>query len=148
MPLEVLNYAAMNLISEFENELLGSAEVSAPASVKLRTLGGEFELRMPQLGSDYIAGLSHGQLVLVPLTNVLEIRGSQLPVSVEQTMVEFLARQRTPVRVRLNSEAGGDCWLLNVEQSWLRIAIAQGVSWVPLSAISSMEISPVDNSSH
>lgn len=138
----------MELIRELENDLLGPSETSTPALVTLRTSSGDCDLQMPQLGNDYLAGLSHGVLVVVPLTNVLEIRGSQLPMRVDRTIVEFLARQRTPVRLRLNSEVGGDCWLLNIEASWLRIAIAQGVSWVPLCAIRSIEILPVENSNH
>jgi hypothetical protein len=138
----------MDLISELESELLGTSEAASPTSVRLRTSSGEFELRMPQLGDDYVAGLTFGVLVVVPMTSVLEIRGSQLPHRVELNIFEFLAKQRTPVRLRLNSEAGGDCWLLNIDQMWLRIAIAQGVSWVPLSTVRSLEILPVDNSTH
>ena len=139
----------MDLISEIENELLGVSDATSPTSVKLRTSSGECELRMPQLGDDYLAGINFGVLVVVPLSSVLEIRGSQLPPRVEQNIFEFLAKQRTPVRLRLNSEAGGGhCWLLNIEQKWLRIAIAQGVSWVPLSTVRSIEILPVDNSTH
>ena len=138
----------MDLISEIENELLGVSDATSPTSVKLRTSSGECELRMPQLGDDYLAGINFGVLVVVPLSSVLEIRGSQLPLRVEQNIYEFLAKQRTPVRLRLNSEAGGDCWLLNIDQKWLRIAIAQGVSWVPLSTVRSIEILPVDNSTH
>lgn len=144
----MLNYRPMELIRELENDLLGPSETSAPALVTLRTSSGECDLRLPQLGSDYMAGLSQGVLLVVPLTKVLEIRGSQLPLQVDRTLVEFLAHQRTPVRLRLNSEVGGDCWLLNIEASWLRIAIAQGVSWVPLCAIRSIEILPVENSNH
>ena len=136
----------MDLISELESELLGPGESALPAYVTLRTSTGECELRMPQLGNDYVAGLSHGVLVVLPLSNVLEIRGSQLPNRVDQSIVEFLVKQRTPVRLRLNSEVGGDCWLLNIEDSWLRIAISEGVSWVPMSAIKGIEILPVDNS--
>ena len=142
----MLNYRAMDLISELESELLGPVEVPPPAIVTLRTSSGECELRMPQLGNDYLAGLSHGVLVVLPLSNVLEIRGSQLPDRVDQSIVEFRTSQRTPVRLRLNSEFGGDCWLLNIEDSWLRITISQGVSWVPMSAIKGIEILPVDNS--
>ena len=142
----MLNYRAMDLISELESELVSPGEATPPAFVTLRTSSGECELRMPQLGNDYLAGLSHGVLVVLPLCNVLEIRGSQLPNRVDQSIVEFLARQRTPVRLRLNSEVGGDCWLLNIEDSWLRIAISQGVSWVPIGAIKGIEILPVDNS--
>ena len=142
----MLDYRPMDLISELESELLGPGESALPAFVTLRTSTGECELRMPQLGNDYVAGLSHGVLVVLPLSNVLEIRGSQLPNRVGQSIVEFLVKQRTPVRLRLNSEVGGDCWLLNIEDSWLRIAISEGVSWVPISAIKGIEILPVDNS--
>lgn len=142
----MLNYRAMDLMSDLESEHLSPGEAPPPAFVTSRTSSGECELRMPQLGNDYLAGLSHGVLVVLPLSNVLEIRGSQLPNRVDQSIVEFLARQRTPVRLRLNSEGGGDCWLLNIEDTWLRIAISQGVSWVPISAINGIEILPVDNS--
>jgi len=142
----MVNYPAMELISDLESDALGIGEAPPPSLVTLRTSSGECELRMPQLGNDYVAGLSHGVLVVLPLSNVLEIRGSQLPNRVDQGMVEFLVRQRTPVRLRINSEVGGDCWLLNIEDSWLRIAISQGVSWVPMSAIRGIEILPVDNS--
>jgi hypothetical protein len=38
------------------------------------------------------------------------------------------------------------CWLLNVFDGWLRVAISTGISWVPIEAIESLEIEAVDNS--
>lgn len=138
----------MELMNELEADLLGSSETTFPTFVSIKTLSGDCDLRMPQLGTDYLAGLSNGVLVVVPLRNVLEIQGSRLPVFVDRNMIEFLERQRTPIRLRLYSGVGGDCWLLNIEASWLRIALGQGVSWVPLCSIQSIEILPVDNSNH
>ena len=148
MIIGMLNYALMNPISELESGLLAMADSSTPLSVNLLTETGECVLRIPQLGNDFLAGIRDGVLMVLPLAHVLEIRGSQLPRRVDQNIFEFLSKQRTPVRLRLNLDIGAVCWLLTVEDSLLRVAIGQGVSWVPLSNVRAMEILPVENSFH
>lgn len=137
----------MDLITELENEFSALSEPGSAGSALVRTDTLELELRLPQLGEDYVAGLALGVLVIIPKRNILEIRGAALPARKVQSLEQFLTGQRTPVRVALNTERGIEqCWLLNVAQGWLRVAISTGISWVPIEAIQRLEIVAVDNS--
>lgn len=137
----------MDLITELENEFSALSETGPAGSALVRTDALDLELRLPQLGEDYVAGLALGALVIIPKRKVVEIRGAALPVRKAQTLEQFLTGQRTPVRVALNTERGLEqCWLLNVGEGWLRVAISTGISWVPIEAIQHLEIVAVDNS--
>ena len=145
----MLNYGLMNLISELENEFISLGEALTPNLVRVATKDREYELRLPQLGLDFVAGLHQGVVLVLPVQTISQVMGSYLPIRTELTLQDFLARQRTPIRLRLTtSEQQSSCWLLNLENGWLRVAIAKDVSWVPISAIRSMEIVAVDNSNH
>ena len=137
----------MDLITELENEFSDLSERGAPGSTLVRTAANELELRLPQLGDDYVSGLCLGSLVIIPMRNIIEIRGAALPARKENTLEQFLTSRRTPVRVLVSTELGLEqCWLLNVFDGWLRVAISTGISWVPIEAIESLEIVAVDNS--
>jgi hypothetical protein len=139
----------MDLITELENEFSALSLQSAPGSVLVRTWSQQFELRLPKLGDDYVAGLCNGALVIIPKRNVVEIRGAALPLRREHSLEQFLSGQRTPVRISLGAgQRIEQCWLLNVGEGWLRVAIATGISWVPIETIQSLEIVAVDNSIH
>lgn len=137
----------MDLITELENEFSALSEQIAPGTVVIRTRLHELELKLPQLGDDYVAGLSQGSVVIIPKRNIIEIRGAALPIRRQNTLEQFLGNQRTPVRVQLRTgEQIEQCWLLNIGEGWLRVAISRGISWVPIEAIQSLEIVAVDNS--
>jgi hypothetical protein len=145
----MLDYGLMDLITELETEFASLSESASPSSVTVSSFEQETELRLPQLGKDFVAGLANGVVRVVPLSNLLQIRGSHLPVRTDQTLSEFLLRQRTPIRLRLRTVGREDSgWLLNLEAGWLRVALSQGISWVPLEAVTQLEILPVDNSNH
>jgi hypothetical protein len=139
----------MDLITELENEFAALNESPAPSHVLVLTQEAEYQLRLPQLGRDFLAGMDGAVVRVLPLSQSLEIRGSYLPIRTDRSLEEFLNRQRTPIRLRLNTaDHNGNCWLLNVEDGWIRVALASGLSWVPISSIRSLEIVPVDNSNH
>lgn len=137
----------MDLITELENEFSALSQPGSAGCALVRTDALELELRLPQLGEDYVAGLALGALVIIPKRNVVEIRGAALPARKAQSLEQFLTGQRTPVRVSLKTERGLEqCWLLTVGEGWLRVAISTGISWVPIEAIQRLEIVAVDNS--
>jgi len=136
----------MDLINELENEFNALSESKPPAVITLRSETREYEIRLPQLGKDFIVGLWSKGVIVFPIGNVSEIRSASLPLRIDLTLEDFLDRQRLPVRIRLRSmQPVGECWLLNSKEGWLRVAISQGVSWIPLSAVQSLEILAVDN---
>lgn len=137
----------MDLITELETEFSALSEKGAPGSTLVRTATNELELRLPQLGDDYVSGLCLGSLVIIPRRNIIEIRGAALPARKEHTLEQFLTSRRTPVRVLVSTGSSLEqCWLLNVFDGWLRVAISTGISWVPIESIQSLEIVAVDNS--
>lgn len=139
----------MDLITELENEFAALSEEWVPGTVTVRVENRELLLRLPQLGDDYLLGLRAGVVLVIPKWNIIEIQGASLPLRREQTLEQFLAGQRTPVRVRLNTASNSHhCWLLNLEQGWLRVATPRGLGWVPIHAVESLEIVAVDNSNH
>lgn len=139
----------MDLITELDSEFSEPTANHSPSFVQVRFANGLHQLRLPQLGLDYLAGLANGSVLVIPLSKIVQLECTHLPARTEQSMLEFLQRQRTPIRIQLATDSSiGSCWLLNVEGEWLRVAIAQGLSWVPLAAIQSLEIQAVDNSNH
>lgn len=139
----------MDLITELENEFSALNEQQSPSWVRVRTIDTEHELRLPQLGIDYLAGLCAGRVLVIPTSQIVHLESPQLPIKTEQKLIDFLERQKTPIRIRLATSTNlGSCWLLNIDGPWLRVAVAQGLSWVPISAIQSLEIEAVDNSKH
>jgi hypothetical protein len=145
----MVNLGTMDLITELESEFAALSESPAPSQVLVVTEDAEYQLRLPQLGRDFLAGMDGGVVRVLPLSRALEIRGSYLPIRTDRSLEEFLTRQRTPIRLKLKtSDHSGNCWLLNVQDCWLRVALAPGLSWVPIGSIRSLEIVPVDNSNH
>ena len=137
----------MDLISELENEFASLNEQQTPSWVRVRTGDAEHELRLPQLGTDFLAGLCAGRVLVIPIAKITHLEGPHLPIRTEQTLADFLERQKAPIRVRLSTSNNlASCWLLNIDGQWIRVAVAQGLSWVPIAAIQSLEIEAVDNS--
>ena len=136
----------MDLITELESEF-SALTTSAPVAQLVVRIGNEtINLRFPELGVDYLCGVSADRLLVFPIVRVTEILGSSIPEVNPRTMVEFLMSQRTPVRVSYRTdELSGSCWLLNVRPGWIRVSMTKGVSWLPLPAISRLEILAVDN---
>jgi hypothetical protein len=139
----------MDLITELENEFAALSEDSAPDTISVKVVTRELQLRLPQLGLDYLAGLSAGTVVIIPKRNISAIHGTSLPLRRKHTLEQFLAYQRTPIRVRLNTGSTSQhCWLLNLQPGWLRVTTSEGLAWVPIEAVELMEIVAVDNSNH
>ena len=137
----------MEITSELETELHDEQFIKLPQILRVLSLGASYELKLPQLGDDFIAGIHNGVFVVLPIEGVTQLCGPNLPARTEQSLEEFLLRQRTPIRLRLITDTEQNtCWLLNIQDRWLRVSISTGVSWVPMSAIRSMEIVAVDNS--
>lgn len=144
----MLNYCLMDLIDELEQALENPSQ-QPPSAVRVRLDGIEIELRLPQLGKDYLAGLSDGRVKAMPLCRVIELVTHQLPIQTEQTLAEFLQRQKTPIRIQLANQLDSHAyWLLNIDGEWLRVAGPKGLTWIPLVAIHALEIQAVDNSNH
>lgn len=136
----------MDLISELESEFTSLTETQPLTQVVVKVGAQSHILRFPELGLDYLAGLANERLWVFPLATISELLGSALPSLHEQTLEQFLKSQRTPVRVRLSSnEDATNCWLLNISPGWVRVSMSKGVSWLPISSISRLEILPVDN---
>lgn len=145
----MLNYGPMELIDALEEEFASQRETANLNLARVLTRDRDYELRLPQLGIDFVAGLHQGAVLVLPISKVTRLVGSQLPIRVEQTLEEFLERQKTPIRLLLSTtDRQETCWLLNLQSGWIRVAISHGVSWVPMEAIQSMEIVAVDNSNH
>ena len=137
----------MDLLTELETEFATLNELKSPSYVRVVSEDAAYDLRLPQLGTDYIAGLWGGNVLVIPTAKILQLDNPNLPTRTEQTLVEFVRRQKTPIRLRLATNASlGQCWLLNIDGDWLRVAISRGLSWVPIAAIQSLEIQAVDNS--
>lgn len=137
----------MDLISELETEFEALSEQPFPHSVSIRSSDQHFDIRLPQIGANFVAGLNGNRVMVFPLSAVTEIRGSQLPAKTVQSLEDFLSRQRTPVRLSLRTlHRSGPCWLLNIQSGWLRVTVEQEVVWIPLEAVESLEIMPVDKS--
>jgi hypothetical protein len=143
----MLDHMPMDLLTELETEFATLNELKSPSYVRVVSEDAAYDLRLPQLGTDYIAGLWGGNVLVIPTAKILQLDNPNLPTRTEQTLVEFVRRQKTPIRLRLATNASlGQCWLLNIDGDWLRVAISRGLSWVPIAAIQSLEIQAVDNS--
>jgi hypothetical protein len=143
----MLDHMPMDLLTELETEFATLNELKSPSYVRVVSEDAAYDLRLPQLGTDYIAGLWGGNVLVIPTAKILQLDNPNLPTRTEQTLVEFVRRQKTPIRLRLATNASlGQCWLLNIDGDWLRVAISRGLSWVPMAAIQSLEIQAVDNS--
>jgi len=143
----MLDHMPMDLLTELETEFATLNELKSPSYVRVVSEDAAYDLRLPQLGTDYIAGLWGGNVLVIPTAKILQLDNPNLPTRTEQTLVEFVRRQKAPIRLRLATNASlGQCWLLNIDGDWLRVAISRGLSWVPIASIQSLEIQAVDNS--
>ena len=98
------------------------------------------------LGVDFIAGICQRGAVAIPLKEITQTLGAELPALCNTTLNQFLAAQRTPVRLEYQSHGmPARCWLLNVLESWLRVATPSGVGWLPIQSLKLVRIDPVDN---
>ena len=143
----MLDCLVMEMIHQLEEQFDSLSQKPTPQMVLVVSRGQDYELRLPQLGEDFVAGLIKGLVLVIPSAQVSQIRGPNLPATSGETLSDFLARQRTPIRVHLSTnDSATTCWLLNVEDGWLRVAQAHEVIWVPIEAIKKLEIVAVDNS--
>lgn len=136
----------MDLITELESEFSTLAHNHPTTQLSVRLAQETVSLRFPELGVDYLSGFHQGRLWVIPVGSISEVYGSSLPEQKPVLLEEFLTSQRTPIRVRYRTKDSlGSCWLLNVQAAWLRVSLSKGISWMPLAAISHLEIVAVDN---
>ena len=136
----------MDLISELENEFNALTQAQPVSHIAVRVAGQIMKLELAQLGIDYLAGTIDRHLVIIPSPGVSQVMGSYLPEQTERSLVELLSGIRSPVRIRFKTATeDGACWLLNIRSNWIRVSGNRGISWIPLSAIQSIEVLAVDN---
>ena len=144
--LQIRNCCSMDLITELESEFSALSTSTPVVQLAVRISNETINLRFPELGNDYLCGVVSDRILVFPIGRVTEILGSALPEVNPRSMIDFLSAQRTPVRVSYRTaEQSGSCWLLNVRAGWIRVSMTKGVSWLPLAAISRLEILAVDN---
>lgn len=98
------------------------------------------------LGVDFIAGVCLRGAIAIPLKEVVQTLGAELPSYSNTTLNQFLSAQKTPVRLEYQSlGTPARCWLLNVLEGWLRVATPSGVGWLPIQSLKLVRIEPVDN---
>lgn len=126
----------MEISTELEEQVTGHLSRRAGGRIFVATASELIDLANPRSGSDFIYGASAGALVVIPLSAIKSLSGATPPEPQQISISEFLASQRTPVRIRyrLSGEVSS-CWLLNVMPPWLRISSVSGIAWLPLSAV-------------
>ena len=134
------------LESEFEALRTGQKTTKLPETVQVNHLGGTTSLSWMMAGKDFIAGLGDQGLLLLPNSAVFLITANTMP-SVEQTALsDVLAAQRNPVRVHFSQQGQvKKGWLLSEHGPWLRIAAELTVIWCPVTAVTLVEVSAVEN---
>jgi hypothetical protein len=140
----------MDIISELESEfeaLRTSQLHNRPAEVvRVEHLGGVSFLVDLVVGSDFVAGTVDQKLLVFPTSAVVMIAANVMPELQQKSLSDLLAAQRNPVRVNFslrNQLRKG--WLLSEHGPWLRIAAERKVVWCPISVVTLIEVSAVEN---
>ena len=135
----------MKVLTETQNYY--PARTDEPlSSLQLSVRGREVNLKHARLGNDFVFGIGTKCLLAVPAKRISAIHGC-IPNQVEELqLVDFLALQKTPVRLELEVDGKkSSSWLLNITGNWLRISTRTGVEWVHSSALVMARIGPVHN---
>lgn len=136
----------MDLLSELECEFSSLREGSNLGVMEVRVGKETIRLEHPRVGIDFVAGTAENHVFVLPILAVTEVIGSFLPDQSPETLVEFLGARNSPVRVHLRSQDSlRTCWLLNLRGVWARVSSRNGISWIPMGSIHSLEVMAVDN---
>ncbi len=140
----------MDIISELESEFealrTGQLDNKPAEVVRVEHLGGVSFLADLVVGSDFVAGTVDQMLLVFPTSSVVMIAANVMPELQQKSLSDLLAAQRNPVRVNFslrNQLRKG--WLLSEHSSWLRIAAERKVVWCPISVVTLIEVSAVEN---
>ena len=138
----------MKVLTETQNYYPAGIEEALPV-VRLSVSGRDIDLKQARLGNDFVFGIGHECLLAVPAERISAIRGCIPNQAEELQLVDFLALQKTPVRLELEVDGKtNSCWLLNITGNWLRISTRTGVEWVHFSALVMAKVGPVHNPMH
>jgi hypothetical protein len=140
----------MDIISELESEFealrTGQLDNKPAEVVRVEHLGGVSFLADLVVGSDFVAGTVDQMLLVFPTSAVVMIAANVMPELQQKSLSDLLAAQRNPVRVNFslrNQLRKG--WLLSEHGPWLRIAAERKVVWCPISVVTLIEVSAVEN---
>ena len=140
----------MDIISELESEFealrTGQLDNKPAEVVRVEHLGGVSFLVDLVVGSDFVAGTGNQKLLVFPTSAVVMIAANVMPELQQKSLSDLLAAQRNPVRVNFslrNQLRKG--WLLSEHGPWLRIAAERKVVWCPISVVTLIEVSAVEN---
>ena len=140
----------MDIISELESEfeaLRADKTYNNLADViRVEHLGGVSYLGDLVVGSDFVAGTGDQKLLVFPTSAIVMIAVNAMPELQQKSLSDLLAAQRSPVRVNFslrNEQKKG--WLLSEHGPWLRIASERKVVWCPISVVTLIEVSTVEN---
>ena len=140
----------MDIISELESEFealrTGQLDNKPAEVVRVEHLGGVSFLADLVVGSDFVAGTVNQMLLVFPTSSVVMIAANVMPELQQKSLSDLLAAQRNPVRVNFslrNQLRKG--WLLSEHGPWLRIAAERKVVWCPISVVTLIEVSAVEN---
>jgi hypothetical protein len=140
----------MDIISELESEFealrAGKTDDKLAEVIRVEHLGGVSFLADLVVGSDFVAGTGNQKLLVFPTSAVVMIAANVMPELQQKSLSDLLAAQRNPVRVNFslrNQLRKG--WLLSEHGPWLRIAAERKVVWCPISVVTLIEVSAVEN---
>jgi hypothetical protein len=140
----------MDIISELESEFealrAGKTDNKLAEVVRVEHLGGVSFLADLVVGSDFVAGTGNQKLLVFPTSAVVMIAANVMPELQQKSLSDLLAAQRNPVRVNFslrNQLRKG--WMLSEHGPWLRIAAERKVVWCPISVVTLIEVSAVEN---
>ena len=140
----------MDIISELESEFealrTGQLDNKPAEVVRVEHLGGVSFLADLVVGSDFVAGTVDQMLLVFPTSSVVMIAANVMPELQQKSLSDLLAAQRNPVRVNFslrNQLRKG--WLLSEHGPWLRITAERKVVWCPISVVTLIEVSAVEN---
>ncbi|MDE0868521.1 MAG: hypothetical protein OSA22_05940 [Aquiluna sp.] len=140
----------MDIINELESEFealrTGRLDNKPAEVVRVEHLGGVTFLVDLVVGSDFVAGTGNQKLLVFPTGAVVTITANVMPELQQKSLSDLLAAQRNPVRVNFslrNQLRKG--WLLSEHGPWLRIAAERKVVWCPISVVTLIEVSAVEN---
>lgn len=140
----------MDIINELESQFealrTGRLDNKPAEVVRVEHLGGVSFLVDLVVGSDFVAGTGNQKLLVFPTSAVITITANVMPEPQQKSLSDLLAAQRNPVRVNFslrNQLRKG--WLLSEHGPWLQIAAERKVVWCPISVVTLIEVSAVEN---
>lgn len=140
----------MDIISELESEFEALRACQAGNKraevVRIEHLGGVSFVGDLVVGIDFVAGAGNQKLLVFPTSAVAMITANAMPELQQRSLSDLLAAQRTPVQVHFSlSNQLKKGWLLSEHGPWLRITAERKVVWCPISVVTLIEVSAVEN---